>query len=137
MHHKPRKRRRGVSYLSCNTTISQQFWFKRIPHALYFSQYKWLSVHGTIPLSYSILAFNGRTDHQIHYRAHPALLHWREKESLYLSPNLSFQAALASQMVTGRSKQHGKTNWDWDMRSLSLVSAVMLDVFGRRVKKVK
>ena len=71
------------------------------------------------------------------YNTDPALLRGREKESSYLSPNLSFQAALASQMVTGRSKQHGKTNWDWDMRSLSLVSAVMLDVFGRRVKKVK
>ena len=50
---------------------------------------------------------------------HPALLYRREKESLYLSPHFSFQAALCGQ-------------WPFvclgDTSSLSLISAVMLDV---------
>ena len=57
--------------------------------------------------------------------AHPALLYWPEKESLYLSPNYSFQAAWPSQLVTGWSKQLGKKNWGWDTSSLSLVSALL------------
>ena len=56
---------------------------------------------------------------------HPALLHWLwpEKESSYLSPNYSFQAAWAGQMATGRSKQHGKNDGGWDTCTLSLVSS--------------
>ena len=53
----------------------------------------------------------------------------RERELLsYLSPNYSFQAAWASQTATGWSKQLGKDNLGLDMCSLSLFSAVMLDV---------
>ena len=32
---------------------------------------------------------------QIRWHSYPALLHWQEKESSYLSPNYSFQAAWA------------------------------------------
>ena len=49
---------------------------------------------------------------------HPALLHWPEKESSYLSPNYSFQAAWANQSANGQSKK------------LYLAKAVMLYASG-------
>ena len=57
------------------------------------------------------------------YHIHQALLHWPEKESSYLSPNYSSQAAWAGQSATGWSKQLGKKNWGWDTCSLSRISA--------------
>ena len=42
--------------------------------------------------------------------------HWPEKESLYLSPNYSFQAAWDSQTTTGLAKLLGKKKWGWDIR---------------------
>ena len=54
-----------------------------------------------------------------------AVKHWLEKESSYLSPNYSFQAAWAGQTATGWPKLLGKNNWGWDTRSLSLVSALL------------
>ena len=61
------------------------------------------------------------------YLTHPALLHWPEKESSYLSPNYSSQAAWAGQSATGWSKQLGKKNWGWDTcsSSLFLVNALL------------
>ena len=47
---------------------------------------------------------------------------------MYLSPNLSFQAASASQMATGQWPCQAAWKDKLGLRSLSLVSAVMLDV---------
>ena len=75
---------------------------------------------------------------QIRWHSYPALLHWQEKESSYLSPNYSFQAAWTGQTAIVWSKQLGRNNNDWDIRSLSLVSTVMLmlDVVAFKVHSI-
>ena len=62
-------------------------------------------------------------------KSHPALLHWREKESAYLSTNLSFYKLLgaASGRLVGSSSLERKI-WDWDTSTLFFISVVMLNV---------
>ena len=50
---------------------------------------------------------------------HPTWLHWPEKDSGYLSPNFSFQAAWMDEWLICRLKQLGENDYDWDTNSFS------------------